>query len=554
MQKFTCYPVLLFVFATSILSCDISYFDQEIEEDIAWKGTAQLPVGYLDYTLSELFEELGSNNFDSTSSEALKFSYSESFSGDDDSAYNVKIADKTISASISTPITASNLAVIGESFPYTITPEIGPGITNPLIGTRSRNNQTVYNLNLSQEITRVSFTQGKLDITFTSSFDTHISLLLEIPSFTKKSGGATYTKTVVFDGVGAQTVSINLNDYHADLTHNGNSFDMTHNRLVLNLNADFTFAAGDTLKSNDTVSYDAVLTNVDTSVVYGDFKQEAFSISEQVLSFDFFDNFGDSDLSFTNPVMTLTATNDYGFPVGVDLSGVTSRNNSESLNLSYTGDAGLSNTFIIDGVANFGDAEKITSVELNKNNSNIAMLLEIKPSQIDFDASGTANPINTNPNENFYATDNEGLEVQVNLTFDEVSLQKMISFDTEDLLDNLTELLLSVTVSNKIPLTGRLVLHFKNDFGQTVLSETLTGFEAANVDETGASDGVPVTSDFRIDWDEEDITLLNEVQNVQVVLTLVLPQGEDEVLLRGSDAVRISIGTKLSAEFTDDNE
>jgi hypothetical protein len=168
--------------------------------------------------------------------------------------------------------------------------------------------------------------------------------------------------------------------------------------------------------------------------------------------------------------------------------------------------------------------------------------------------SGKANPIDANPNENFYATDNEGLEVQVNLTFDEVSLQKMISFDTEDLLDNLTELLLSVTVSNKTPLTGRLILHFKNDFGQTVLSETLTGFEAANVDETGASDGVPVTSDFRIDWDEEDITLLNEVQNVQVVLTLVLPQGEDEVLLRGSDAVRISIGTKLSAEFTDDNE
>ncbi len=554
MEKIFFYHILFVLASTSILSCDISYFDQEIEEDISWKGTAQLPVGYLDYTLSELFEELGSNNFDSTSSEALKFSYSESFSGDDDSAYNVKIADKTISASISTPITVSNLAVIGESFPYTITPEIGSGIPNPLIGTRSRNNQTVYDLNLSQEITRVSFTQGKLDITFTSSFDTHISLLLEIPSFTKKSGGATYTKTVVFDGAGAQTVSINLNDYHADLTHNGNSFDMTHNRLVLNLNADFTFAAGDTLKSNDTVSYDAVLTNVDTSVVYGDFKQEAFSISDQVLSFDFFENFGDSDLSFTNPVMTVTATNDYGFPVGVDLSGVTSRNNSGSLNLSYTGDAGLSNTFIIDGVADFGDAEKITSVELNKNNSNIAMLLEIKPSQIDFDASGTANPINANPNENFYATDNEGLEVQVNLTFDEVSLQKMADFDTEDALGDLTELLLSVNIANKIPMTGRLVLNFQNSAGQVVLTETLTGFQAANVNEDGASDGTPVTSNFEVVWDANDIALINKTKDVQIVLILTLPEGEDEVLLKGSDALHVSIGTKLSAEFTDDNE
>lgn len=554
MQKFTCYPALLFVFAISIVSCDVSYLDTAFEEETSWKGSAQLPAGYLDYTVSELFEELGSDNFDLTSSERLAFSYTESFAGNDDSAFDVKIPNTTIRSTINTPITAANLAAISEAFPYTITPEIGPGLPNPLIGKRSRNNQTLHHLNLSQEITGASFREGTLDITFTSSLDARIDLTLKIPSFIKKIGGAPFEETVVLNGSEAQTIRIPLNDYEANLTHDGNNFNSTHNQLVLNLQADFTFAAGDVLRASDAVSYEAVLTEAGTEVVYGDFKQEAFSVSEKSLSLDFFENFGDSDLSFTNPRMTLTATNDYGFPIGVHLSDIRSRQGSNTTNLSYAGNVGLPDTFVIEGVTDFGDEKKTTAIELNQDNSNIVALLESKPSFIDLTVSGKANPIDADPNENFYATDNEGLEVHVNLIFDEVSLQKTTSFDTEDILDNLTKLLLSVNVSNKIPMTGRLVLNFKNDFGQTVLSETLTGFEAASVDETGASDGVPVTSNFRIDWNEEDIALLNEVQNVQVVLTLVLPQGEDEVLLKGSDAVRISIGTKLSAEFTDDNE
>ncbi len=554
MQKLNFCHAPLLLLAVVTLSCDFSYFDQEIEEDIRWEGNAQLPAGYLDYTVSELFQELGSDKIDLTSSEALKFSYTESFSGDDDSAYDVKISNTTISSSISTPITTANLASIGKSFPYVMSSEIAPGFPNPLIGEHSRNNQTVHNLELSQEITSVSFQEGILEIAFRSNFDASISLSLEIPSFTKKVGGATCKETVVLNGASAQTIQINLSDYNADLTHNGNNFNTTFNSLVLNLKADFTFSAGDELEASDMISYDAMLIGARTNVIYGDFKQEAFSISEQSLSFDFFDNFGESDLSFTNPRMTVTAANDYGFPIGIDMSGIRSRHGSGSTNLSYTGNVGLPDTFVIEGVTHFGDEKKTTAIELNQDNSNIVALLESKPSFIDLTVSGKANPIDANPNENFYATDNEGLEVHVNLTFDEVSLQKMISFDTEDILDNLTALLLSVTVDNKIPMTGRLVLNFKNDFGQTVLSEALTGFKAAKVDETGASDGVPVTSNFSIDWNEEDIALLNEVQNVQVVLTLILPQGEDEVLLKGSDAVRISIGTKLSAEFTDDNE
>lgn len=553
MQKLNFCHAPLLLLAVVTLSCDFSYFDQEIEEEIRWEGNAQLPAGYLDYTVSELFQELGSDKIDLTSSEALKFSYTESFSGDDDSAYDVKISNTTISSSISTPITTANLASIGKSFPYVMSSEIAPGFPNPLIGERSRNNQTVHNLELSQEITSVSFQEGILEIAFLSSFDASISLSLEIPSLTKKVGGATCKETVVLNGASAQTIQINLSDYNADLTHNGNNFNTTFNSLVLNLKADFTFSAGDELEASDMISYDAMLIGARTNVIYGDFKQEAFSISEQSLSFDFFDNFGESDLSFTNPRMTVTAANDYGFPIGIDMSDIRSRHGSGSTNLSYKGNGDLLNIFIIDGVTNFGDSEKVTSIELNEGNSNIAGLLASKPSQIDLTVGGTANPIHANPNKNFYAADNRGLHVDVKVTFDQVSLQKMVEFNTDDALDKLKSLKLLVNVANKIPLTGNLVLNFQNASGQIVLSETLPGFQAANLDGIGASDGVPVTSYFEVTWDANDIALINETKDLQVILTLELPIGEDEVLLKGSDVVRVSIGTKLQAEISSED-
>ena len=422
-----------------------------------------------------------------------------------------------------------------------------------MIGERSLSNQTLTNLDLSQDLTRVSFEAGILDLTFTSTFDAQITVVLEIPSFVKKTAGTSYQKTVVFDGAGTQTVRLNLSDYDANLTHDGNGFDRTHNRLVLQLDAAYAFAAGDVLQASDSISYDAVLSGVRTEVVYGDFKQEAFAVSAQSFALAFFDNFGDGDLSFTEPRMTLTATNDYGFPIGVDLSQIRSRGDAETIALSYTENVGLPNTFLMEGLANFGDAPKTTSIVLDKNNSNIAALLASKPSQIDLHVSGMVNPIQAATHQNFYATDNQGLQVDLELAFDEVNLQQMIAFDAENVLDDLKNLRLMVDVSNEIPMTGRLLLRFQNALGEIVHRENLNGFLAAHVDSNGTSDGIPVTSRFEIDWDAADIAQIDQATDLQIVLTLLLPEGTNEVLLKGSDSLRLSIGTKIQTAISNES-
>ena len=129
MNKVTKLWLTLF-FVGLTISCDVSYLDKDID-DISWSGNVKIPAGFINYNLSEIFDDLGSSNLEPTSTEEFSFSYTETFSGENNDAFNVDIDDTSIESSIESPITEDDLTAIGETFPYTITAEIAPGVANP---------------------------------------------------------------------------------------------------------------------------------------------------------------------------------------------------------------------------------------------------------------------------------------------------------------------------------------------------------------------------------------------------------------------------------------
>ncbi|WP_397445660.1 hypothetical protein [Polaribacter sp. R77954] len=553
MKKITKLYLALSILMLSI-SCDVSYLDKEIE-DVSWNGEVKIPAGFINYNLSEIFDDLGSSDLSTTSTEEFSFSYSESFSGQNNDSFNVAIDDTTIDNSIESPITNDDLAPLGESFPYTITDEIAPGTPNPLIGSYNRNNQKIHDLQLTQELTEVGFNGGLMSISFKSTIDANINLTVTIPSFTKKSDQSIYTETISINGRNTESISINLENYNADLTNDGTGTGKTVNKVVINVDANFTFAAGNEVDANDAITYEALLSNASYDVIYGDFKQESFNVTANTIDLgDFFDNFNEGDVSFNNVEMAINVTNDYGFPISMDLSSVRAVNANSSINLSYTGTEALPNTIIIDGVENFGDDQKVTNTLLNDSNSNISHLLESKPTSIEFDISGMANPIDDgNPNENFYASVNNGFNAEVAITFDKVSLDKEIEFDGAEDLENFEYLKLLVNVENKTPLTGDIVLEFKNNSGQIVHTESINAFQAANINQSGESDGVPVLSEFEIELDQNEINQIIDATLINVRVTLQLPTGRDSVLIKGSDEISVAVGLEARANITSDN-
>lgn len=545
---------LTMLFVGLTISCDVSYLDKEID-DISWNGSVKIPAGFINYNLSEIFEDLGSSDLEPTSTEEFSFNYTENFSGENNDTFDVDIDDTSIESSIESPITADDLSAIGENFPYTITQEIAPGIINPLIGSYSRNNQKTHDLELSQELTGVEFNAGTMTIIFKSTIDANIDLTVTIPSFTKKSDQSIYTETITTSGKSEETISLDLSEYNADLTNDGTGTGKTNNLIIIDVDATFAFVAGNSLDADDAISYEASITNIGYDVIYGDFKQESFNVSSNTIDLgDFFDNFSGGDVAFDNVSMAINVTNDYGFPISMDLSSVKAINATSSLNLDYSGNTSLANTIIIDGVENFGDAEKATNTILNDDNSNISDLLESKPTSIEFDISGKANPIDDgNPNENFFAATNNGFNAEVSIDFDKISLDKEIEFSGGEDLSDFEYIKLLVNVENKTPLTGDILLEFKNSNGQVIHTESINAFQAANLNAAGESDGVGILSEFEIELNQSEINQIVDTDKINVRVTLQLPTGSDSVMIKGSDALNVAVAIEANANITSDN-
>jgi len=521
-------------------SCDVSYLDKPIDENITITSSLQFPIGSISYSLSELFEKAGATGFNTSSSEELSFLYTQSFSSDNDSEFDVQIPQTQISRSIATPVTNQDINPF--SFPFTLTdvPEI--------LNEKSIHNIVVHDLELSQQLTGLSFSGGEMLISLKSTFDAETLITLQIPSLSNKTTNNSYSETMLMGGNSTTTISLDLAEYDANLTHDGSSFDQIHNSFVIILDGSFNFSSGNVLYADDHITFDVSMSNASPSVVYGDFKQENISTQSQSFSLDLFDNFNDGEISFTNPSMTITASSGYGFPIGIDLSGIKAITSAGAQELSYVGDNSLPNTLIIDGLEDITAPKKTTTRVLNSENSNIVELLESKPTAIQLEISGTANPIDMNPNKNFYVSDRDGLSAEVSIAFNGVTVTEEFDFSFEEDINEIKQMKLIAAVENKVPVSVNVVVNFKNATG-TVYSKNLNILEAANITQTGTSDGNPKRTDFSIVLDYDDIQNISNATQVDVQLTLSLPDGEQKVLLSADDDISIYLGASVNVEI-----
>ncbi|MEI6865440.1 hypothetical protein [Flavicella sp.] len=552
MIKNTPFSLLTIVVASTFSACDLSYFENDIDGLSANDISIIAPLGEATYRLSELFIELGSNNFGENDKEKLSFFYTESLTGGNNDAFDVAINNVTISSTVATPITDTD--ILPATFPYTISGGVPAAIQG-----RTQNNQVVYNLELNQELTGASLSAGTMVITFTSTFDATVTLQMEIPSFSSKDNSTAYSGSITLDGTESKDLLINLNEYNADFSHNGVSFNSTYNNIVLNMDISFTFAEGNKLRADDQVSYDAKLINTNTDVIYGDFKDEVFEISGQTMSLDAFETFGDGDIDFSNATMTLTATNDYGFPIGLDLSNIIAiGNDGTEVKLTNTiiDDVNLENYIIINGRSSFNDSEKVTSITLDESNSNFSDLLKSKPSEIILEVSGKANPIDKIPNNNFYVSGNNGLHIELKVSFDNVKFNaKDIEFNLGDDLDYFNEIELKALTVNNIPLSGTINLNFVKNGIDLNLTKSIDAFDAAQVDALGNSTGSIITHSI-LYFSTDEIERLKEATDIQMDITFNSHEG-NSVILKGADTIQVILSVDVSIDtkslLNDDN-
>lgn len=545
---------LLLVCTILVTSCDISYFDDEIE--MKWSGDLNMPIGQINYTLTDLFQELDINDISEDAEGNLSFNYTELISGSENTNYNVVIEDISTFIEIESPLTPAVFSAAGVSSPHTIVvSEIAPGIPNPLIGVKKISKQKIEKLELSKNLTGASFNGGQLILNIVSTFSVDVNITIEIPSLTTKSGNTIYQISQIIKNTGTQ-LKIPLENYNVDFTHNGVNFEQATNNIVINFLAEFDFKLGDTVKDNDKISLSTNLTDSKTEVIYGDFKQERFSFSLQSFPIDFFNNFGQGAVAFANPEMKIKTINGYGFPVGINLSNIRAENETSSLNLRYDGDQNQENTIIVNGIETYSSSATpvITEIIIDKTNSNFSDLVSLKPSEIIIDVIGSANPINKLPNLNFFASINSGfqaeleIEVPLEVKFENIELSKSIEFNNGEDTEDLVDFILILNTENSIPLSGNLQVIFLNNGVDLNVAKSFIAFDAADVDLNGKSNGYKTTS-TEVTFSENDLEKIKTATEINVKCSLNSPKDKDEVKLLGINDVVVNIATKANIKL-----
>jgi len=540
--------LFLIVIATS---CDVSYFDHEVE--LKWSGDVNMPIGSINYTLKDVFQELDINDLGEDSEGNLSFNYIKSISGEKNTSYDVAIEDLSTFIEIETPLLPAIFNDAGVTSPHTIVAsEIAPGTPNPLIRTEEISMQAMQKFELSKSLSGASFTDGELIIDIASTLSTDVIVTIEIPSLITKTLNSTYQTSQTITPFGTQ-LTIPLENYIIDFSQNAVGLEPTTNNFVINVSSKFDFKIGDTVTDDEKISVKANLTGSKTSVIYGDFGQERFSFSSQSLRLDFFENFGQGAVTFANPKMKIKASNGYGFPIGINLSNIRAKNKTGSLNLRYDGDQGQENTIIVNGIETYSSSAtpEITEIIIDKTNSNFSELLSLKPTEIILDVDGNANPINKLPNFNFFATINDGfqaeleIEAPLEVKFENIELTKSIEFDYEEEIEDLVNFTLVLNTENSIPLSGNLKLLFMKNGVDLNVSKSFIAFDAADVESNGKSNGYKTTA-TEVTFSENDLEKIKTATSIDIKCILDSPKNKDEVILLGINDLVVNISAKTS--------
>ncbi|MGY5354412.1 hypothetical protein [Wenyingzhuangia sp. IMCC45467] len=601
MKKTRNHILVVAALCLSTVSCsdsfDTSFFDKEIDDpefDISISG---VPIGYINYTATQLFQELNEDlTVETGTDDIISFSYSQTLDGSGNADF-VSVDDQMFDGEFDL---LANANIPGGSYEYGSIPA-----ADDIIGTsQSDNFEKVQSLtksggaSLDVDLTAADFSAGTLTINITTTTEAQTEINFRIPSLIRKDNGNAYDKDFLLKSHSAEpnvnTITVNLSNYTFDFTELNPDNNTEVNNIKVELAATVTFNNGDNISTADKLNYTITLNNPEVLSAEGDFKQSPFNVSGQSFDLDFFNEIGNGTLVFENPILTLSATNQYGFPVGISLEGISTDATANNVleikpagvtnndNLEDNTDTAAAGDYyaIIDAGLSTGSVT--SDIVLNSSNSNLSELLGEKPKQFLLNVSGTSNPNATGVNNNFFNVNNSldvsvDVELPLHVTFNDVEFNPdPIELDLDDdIQENAKTLSLRVATKNTIPFNGTINLDFVDDKDddnesndEVLFSKSVDAIVAAPVgadgfstytlgsdnilkDENGTviNPNVPmVGGDFAITFNESEITLLGNANQVKLAIVFDTDTNGNgtasAVKVKSTDQVRIDLALK----------
>lgn len=324
-----------------------------------------------------------------------------------------------------------------------------------------------YDFGEDIEITRLGVKSGNLSIRAVSTIQDTLEFIYSLPTAIKENRAVEVTTLLNPAPAGGNIVNeqdFSLAGYFIDLTDDADSVNLFPQRLVANLKYSGNLVTAD-LADSIFVYYG--LLDIIPDYIEGYLGKETFEFQETV-QLDFFAGIGGGSLDLENPKVSLTFLNSIGIDGELDLRRVRATNTLNGNSVDLSGSA-LSQPLYIPGprFPNVGQSV-VSSLDLNRENSNIRNIIGLLPDQISFDMAVEANKNgNSGLRENF-ATDESritaflDMEAPLHGVADQLQLRDTLDFalGSGTIPSEISEGLLKLIAHNGFPLEAEVQVYF----------------------------------------------------------------------------------------------
>jgi len=377
------------------------------------------------------------------------------------------------------------------------------------------------NLNLTpQQLNAIFFKEGQLSHVVSmspSNTGLNFEIQLRLPDFVNQSNNQAIDETLDV-GTGSIPLANHLASFEPV-----NEFDIEL-KLVLKARS-----SNVTLIENATISLNLAFEQMGFRSIKGYMGEQSVNdtIQDELTIGAFGNALNGAEVTFANPLLELSITNEYGLPVTIDFLKFAGKKLNDELNIAIS----PTSPVLIGHPIVMGD-DSITIVEI----TNGSTILSFAPTSIYYKLRPRVNVGNPVDYNNFII-DTSGLTVDLHLVLPlaasakNIILADTVNFKLEDLQQsNVSEAAIKVSVENEIPLDALLQFYFLDEQGNAVdslLVENQRRFVPGS--EVGLDGKLesPGIFDSMINLDPEKLNLLFTAESLAIIATLTTSPNED---------------------------
>lgn len=312
--------------------------------------------------------------------------------------------------------------------------------------------------------------------------------------------------------------SINLAGYHLNMS----SGPKTYNQIKINVDMKLTKVGSNPITGTEKVAASMYMFYNDYKVLYGYVGQDNFMVAMDTLNIDALDKLKGGSFTLDDPRFKLIMSNSLGVPVRADVLALKSYSpTAGTINLT-----GVPNPLPIPVPSYFQvGTTRVDSIVLNKNTSNIATIINSRPSKFIYGVDVTANPQGRAVRNFVVDTSKLKLEIDVeiplngsitNITMEE---EQKIDFGLSEETEYLEKVLLRIVLSNGFPLGVDMQVYLL-DSNKIIIDSVLVnsnGFlPAAPVNFTTGRVIAPAKNNIDVLFTRERIRHLNATKSIRI--------------------------------------